>query len=361
MLTSTLVPPRLRVMTNLASVSLSVPLGAPQALDPLAAVFKASGDPLRLEILRVLRRETFGVLELCQLFDSKQSGMSHHLKVLARAGLVESQREGNAIFYRRPLGHSVEQSQGLAVDQLQALAAAQIFDVVDRLALSPERQARVAEIRRQRAAQSQAFFARFAKRFREQQELIADFDQYAGPVEALIETRLRQTPRQRALEIGPGEGAFLPILARRYTQVVGVDNSSEMLALAADAVSQQGLDNVTLTRGEAGALSELKNTAGEPDRFDLVVANMVLHHLPNPADIFTDVATVLAPGGRFVISELSSHDQNWVRTNCGDLWLGFSAAELTTWAREAGLSATEPTFIGLRNGFQIQIWEFDRR
>lgn len=328
----------------------SLPLEAPQALDPLAAVFKASGDPLRLEILRVLRRETFGVLELCQLFDSKQSGMSHHLKVLAKAGLVESQREGNAIFYRRPLQHATE--------ELEGMAAQQIFAVVDRLALSPERQARVAEIRRQRAAQSQAFFARYAERFREQQELIADFDQYAGPVEALIDARLAASSRRRALEIGPGEGAFLPVLAQRYDTVVGVDNSSEMLALAAAAVQREGLDNVQLTPGEAGALAALKNDTRLPGDFDLVVANMVLHHLPSPADIFAEVAAILAPGGRFLISDLSSHDQNWVRANCGDLWLGFSADELTAWARGPGLRAAEPTFIGLRNGFQIQIWEF---
>ena len=50
--------------------------------ESLAPIYKASGDPLRLEILRVLRRDTFGVLELSQMFDMRQSGMSHHLKVL---------------------------------------------------------------------------------------------------------------------------------------------------------------------------------------------------------------------------------------------------------------------------------------
>lgn len=322
------------------------------ALDPLAAVYKASGDPLRLEILRVLRRETFGVLELCQLLECKQSGMSHHLKVLARAGLVESQREGNAIFYRRPLRHSDESLEGLAI--------AQIFDAVDRIALSSERQTRVAAIRQQRSAQSQAFFARYAERFRERQELIADYDQYAVPVVGLIDARLGDAQRRRAIEIGPGEGAFLPALAQRFTQVFGVDNSAEMLALATEAVRREGLDNVTLTRGEAGTIADLEENGQFPGQFDLVVANMVLHHLPNPADIFPDVAALLAPEGRFIISELSSHDQNWVRHNCGDLWLGFGANELTTWARAAGLLAAEPIFIGLRNGFQIQIWEFTR-
>src|SRR5690554_7277486 len=52
------------------------------SVDTLVPIFKASGDPLRLEILRVLRRDTFGVLELSQMFDMRQSGMSHHLKVM---------------------------------------------------------------------------------------------------------------------------------------------------------------------------------------------------------------------------------------------------------------------------------------
>lgn len=76
------------------------------ALDPveqLAAFCKATGDVLRLDILRVLRNDSFGVLELSQIFAMRQSGMSHHLKVLATAGLVSTRREGNSIFYRRSL------------------------------------------------------------------------------------------------------------------------------------------------------------------------------------------------------------------------------------------------------------------
>ena len=65
-----------------------------QQLDSLAAFLKAAGDPLRLEVLQVLGQNSFGVLELCEIMAMKQSGMSHHLKVLAQAGLVERRREG---------------------------------------------------------------------------------------------------------------------------------------------------------------------------------------------------------------------------------------------------------------------------
>ncbi|MGE8311882.1 MAG: ArsR/SmtB family transcription factor, partial [Pseudomonas protegens] len=74
--------------------------------DELAALCKAGGDPLRLNVLRALSNDSFGVLELAQIFAIGQSGMSHHLKVLAQASLVATRREGNAIFYRRALPHT---------------------------------------------------------------------------------------------------------------------------------------------------------------------------------------------------------------------------------------------------------------
>ena len=67
----------------------------------LAALCKASSDPLRLQVLRVLREDSFGVGELCAIFGIRQPALSHHLKVLANAGLVATRREGNSIFYRR--------------------------------------------------------------------------------------------------------------------------------------------------------------------------------------------------------------------------------------------------------------------
>ncbi|MGB2272587.1 MAG: ArsR/SmtB family transcription factor, partial [Pseudomonadales bacterium] len=80
-------------------------------LAALERLLKASADHLRLEILQVLQHDSFGVLELCNLFDIKQSAMSHHLKVLSNAGLVTTRREGNAIFYRRALPGAGENSQ----------------------------------------------------------------------------------------------------------------------------------------------------------------------------------------------------------------------------------------------------------
>ncbi|SOB78068.1 ArsR family transcriptional regulator [Marinobacter sp. LV10R510-11A] len=314
------------------------------SVDVLAPIFKASGDPLRLEILRVLRRDTFGVLELSQLFDMRQSGMSHHLKVMHKAGLLEPQREGNAIFYRRPLHLDNEKPTDQTIRQ--------IFDAVDRAPLPAHLQEKIESIRNQRADQSQAFFSRHSEQFREQQELIAAFNLYAAPVADMIRKRTRKTRWQTALEIGPGEGGFLPVLSELCEHVVALDNSRDMLAKATRTCIDARLNNIDLIEGVTDTL------LARGDAFDLVVANMVLHHVPSPADIFLDAAALMNNGGCLVVSDLCSHDQNWAKENCGDLWLGFEPEELTAWAAAAGLKAGEQLFIGLRNGFQIQVREF---
>ena len=62
---------------------------------------KAFADTLRLQVLRLLRGESFGVLELCKILGIRQSALSHHLKILATAEIVSTRKEGNSIFYRR--------------------------------------------------------------------------------------------------------------------------------------------------------------------------------------------------------------------------------------------------------------------
>jgi len=334
-------------MTPTAAASASEYPSRPENPDQvgiLAPIFKASGDPLRLEILRVLRRDTFGVLELSQLFGMRQSGMSHHLKVMHKAGLLEPQREGNAIFYRRPLH--------LDSDRLVDHTIRQIFDAVDRIPLAAHLQEKIHAIRNQRADQSQAFFARYAEKFREQQELIAAFELYARPVAELIGQRAPKQRWKTALEIGPGEGGFLPVLSQTCAQVTALDNSRDMLAKATRTCIDEGLNNIDLIEGVTD------NLRARGDAFDLIVANMVLHHVPSPADIFLDASALMNSGGCLVISDLCSHDQDWAKANCGDLWLGFEPEELTSWAHAAGLVTGESLFIGLRNGFQVQVREF---
>ncbi|MFD2229432.1 ArsR/SmtB family transcription factor [Alkalimarinus sediminis] len=318
---------------------------ATQCLSSIAPILKASGDPLRLEILRVLQRDTFGVMELCNIFDSRQSGMSHHLKVLHKAGLVETQREGNSIFYRRPIKQD---------DEINDELIHSLFGIIDQTDISVATAERINLIKEQRAEQSQAFFSRYADKFKEQQELIALFEQYAVPVVDLINAH-DFDDNATAMEIGPGEGAFLNELSTRFNKVYALDNSAGMLNKAKTHADENKLTNIEFVLGESSKAVQ------ENMSVDAIVLNMVLHHIPSPADIFTDCAQLLNDDGIMLISDLSHHDQNWVKENCGDLWLGFESEELSLWAKNAGLDEGESLYIGLRNGFQIQVREFIKR
>ena len=85
---------------------------------------------------------------------------------------------------------------------------------------------------------------------------------------------------------------------------------------------------------------------------------MVLHHFAEPADALCQLARLLKPGGSLLITELCRHDQDWAKQACGDLWLGFDQDELALWANAAGLIPSESLYLGLKNGFQIQLRHF---
>ena len=67
----------------------------------MAATAKALGDPIRLQLVDVLRKHAgkVCVCELVPLFDVAQSTLSHHLKVLRQAGIVDSERQGLWAYY----------------------------------------------------------------------------------------------------------------------------------------------------------------------------------------------------------------------------------------------------------------------
>jgi ArsR family transcriptional regulator len=67
----------------------------------MAMVAKALGDPIRLQLVDVLRKHAgkVCVCELVPLFDVSQPTLSHHLKKLRDAGIVDSERRGLWAYY----------------------------------------------------------------------------------------------------------------------------------------------------------------------------------------------------------------------------------------------------------------------
>jgi ArsR family transcriptional regulator len=78
------------------------PLAADQSAG-LARVFKALGDPVRLRLLSLIASHAGGEACVCDLtdaFDLTGPTISHHLKVLREAGIIDGERRGTWIYYR---------------------------------------------------------------------------------------------------------------------------------------------------------------------------------------------------------------------------------------------------------------------
>ena len=78
------------------------PVGAAAAAG-LAQVFRALGDPVRLRLVSLIGAHQGGEACVCDLtaaFDLTQPTISHHLKVLREAGIIDSQRRGTWVYYR---------------------------------------------------------------------------------------------------------------------------------------------------------------------------------------------------------------------------------------------------------------------
>jgi ArsR family transcriptional regulator len=104
-------------------------LGAEEAGE-LATLFKALGDPSRLRLLSFLAAQPGGEACVCNLTEPlglSQPTVSHHLKVLTDAGLLERERRATWIYYR------------LRLERLQQLCSALVPP--KRLASAMERRA----------------------------------------------------------------------------------------------------------------------------------------------------------------------------------------------------------------------------
>lgn len=304
----------------------------------LLSFCKAAAESLRLDILRMLSVESFGVMELCHIFDTAQPGMSHHLKILTNACLLQTRREGNSIYYRRAI---------ISADDSIRLLVSSLFDSVDRITISPELMKRRDQVHKDRAQHAKAFFEKNADRLKENQDLIAEFSHYAGCVTDLLSNE--DLPGDATvIEVGPGESDLIEVLHKRYGSIIAIDNVQEMLNKSQARSNFKSLGGIEFLLGE---LSDFEST----HKADLIVLNMVLHHLPSPAQVFKSAHQMLNPNGRLLIADLCSHDQDWTQEICGDLWLGFDPDELDKWADDAELKKGQSVYLGLRNGFQIQV------
>jgi ArsR family transcriptional regulator len=97
----------LPLLTPVQAVACCSPLSreplTPDAAERIAPLLKALADPVRLRLLSLVASHDGGEACVCDLndaFDLSQPTISHHLKVLHEAGLLEREKRGVWVYYR---------------------------------------------------------------------------------------------------------------------------------------------------------------------------------------------------------------------------------------------------------------------
>jgi ubiquinone/menaquinone biosynthesis C-methylase UbiE len=130
------------------------------------------------------------------------------------------------------------------------------------------------------------------------------------------------------VDVGTGTGFLAEAALDAGARVIGVDVSDGMLDQVRGRFAGRTFE---ARRGEVDALPLADGEA------DAVLANMVLHHAPDPPKAIAEMARVLKPGGALVITDADTHAHEWLRTEQHDRWLGFDRDDVGRWFREAGL------------------------
>jgi ArsR family transcriptional regulator len=285
-------------------------------MDSLLTILRGLADPSRVRILLLVRRMELSVGELAVVMGQSQPRVSRHIRILADAGLVRRAKEGAWVFVRLGLP-TICGPVLAAIDALAGQAGA-------------DDQARLAEVRAERAVAADAWFAaRAADWDRERALYIAE-----SRVEAAIVAALGDASDLGALiDVGTGTGRMIELLGSRASRALGIDRSPEMLRLARGRIEAIGFAHAEVRHGDMYALPRPEHSA------DTVVLHQVLHFADDPAAVIAEAARVLAPGGRLLVIDFASHDREELRSQQRHARLGFAEDQLLGWMTAAGLAA----------------------
>ena len=300
---------------------------------------RALGEINRLRILMLLRQGELSVGELAQIMGQSQPRLSHHLKSLTNAGLVERLPEGSWVFYSLPIGGEVR----VLIEQVLPMTGEE-EGVFGRDLEHLQR------VREARAAAAEDYFEDIAETW----DTVRALHYPSEKIEAALMSLVDEGPLTRMIDIGTGTGRMLALFADRFERTDGVDMSHRMLTVARANLEKAGVRNANVRQADAQALPFADACA------DLVTLHQVLHYMDEPERVVGEAVRVLRPGGLLLIVDFAPHELEFLRTEHGHRRLGIRHERLGEWLDRAGLSVSPPQLLDQPDrsvdGLAIQVW-----
>ena len=145
------------------------------------------------------------------------------------------------------------------------------------------------------------------------------------------------SPTDTVLDVGAGTGFLTEGAAKLARKVIALDLSQSMTG---QAISKLHGKNVEF---KIGGVEQIPLTDSSVDS---VIGNMILHHCPKPGVAVKEMARVLVPGGRLVLSDLQEHNYQFLQKEQSDLWPGFKMAHVKSILEEARLERVNVDTLG---------------
>ena len=281
--------------------------------DEWLSLLSALSDRSRVRLLHLLEKHELGVGELSRSLAMPQSTVSRHLKLLYELGLLNKRSEGTASMYRMAISDE-------ALGSLWSNTSKRLGDEGD----LRDDEIRLRQVLLERRSDSPSFFGRVGSDW---QLLRRELFGYGFTEEALLGLL---PGNWTVADLGCGSGDASERLAPVVDQVIAVDREPAMLEAARKRLD--GCENITFLEASLDALPL------DPESLNAAVMILVLHHQAQPAQIISEVARVLKPGGRLVVVDMISHDRTDLVEAMGHLHLGFSESEIKSFAEQASLT-----------------------